>query len=279
MKLNWKRITDRAKNSNAALRLADRLGRGRGRLRSLHGVLPLLPAPVKPDLTKWHGQELAAAWLGHATLLLRIGGMTVLTDPVFAARVGITFGVVTGGPRRLVAPALDIAELPPLDLILISHAHFDHLDRPSLHRLPRNVPVITAHNTSDLIRDIGFTDIKELRWGESAVMGELTVTARPVAHWGARAFYDSHRGYAAFLLEAGKRRVLYGADTAFCDHFKDVGGVDLAIMGIGGYNPYVQAHATPEQAWDMANHAKADLVLPMHHSTFRLSYEPVGEPI
>jgi L-ascorbate metabolism protein UlaG (beta-lactamase superfamily) len=279
MRLNWKGITDRAKRSHTALRLADRLGRSRGRLRAMDGMTGLRPAPVKPDLSGWHDHELATAWLGHATLLLRVGGMTILTDPVFSSRIGIGLGLLTGGPKRLVAPALSIGELPPLDLILISHAHFDHLDRPSLHRLPKSTPIIAAHDTSDLIRDIGFSNITELRWGETRRMGPLNITARPVAHWGARAFYDSHRGYAAFLLETDRRRVLYGADTAFCDFFRDLGGVDLAILGIGGYNPYVQAHATPEQAWAMANDAKAQFVLPMHHSTFRLSYEPVAEPM
>ena len=279
MKLNWKGITDRAKRSDRVLRLADRLGRSRGRLLPINGMVAMAPAPVKPDLSHWHEKELGAAWLGHATLLIRIGGKTILTDPVFSSRIGIGLGLVTGGPRRLVAPALNISELPPLDLILISHAHFDHLDRPSLHRLPKSTPIVTAHHTSDLIRDIGFSNITELRWGESTEVGALKITARPVAHWGARAFYDSHRGYAAFVLEDQKHRVLYGADTAYGEHFRDVGAVNLAILGIGGYNPYVQAHATPEQAWAMANHAKAAFVLPMHHSTFRLSYEPVAEPI
>jgi L-ascorbate metabolism protein UlaG (beta-lactamase superfamily) len=100
-----------------------------------------------------------------------------------------------------------------------------------------------------------------------------------VAHWGARTFYDMHRGFNAYLIEAGKRRVLYGGDTAYFDGFKDIGKVDLAVFGIGAYDPYIAAHATPEQALEMANHVKADRILPMHHSTFRLSFEPDKEPI
>src|SRR6185295_1777444 len=98
-------------------------------------------------------------------------------------------------------------------------------------------------------------------------------------HWGARTFYDKHRGFNAYLLDAGKRRVLYGGDTAFFNGFSDIPGVDLAILGIGAYDPYVAAHATPEQAWAMADHCRADHVLPMHHSTFKLSHEPMHEPI
>ncbi len=244
----------------------------------------------KPDLDGWADHDLAAAWLGHATVLLRLGGprgVTILTDPVLSNRVGVGLGLVTGGPRRLLAPALSLRELPPIDLILISHAHFDHLDRPTLDRLPKRTPVITARQTRDLIADLGFHDVRELGWGESAQAGPVTVSAIEVRHWGARTFYDTHRGYNAYLLEcpsksaaAGeRRRVLYGGDTAYQEGFRGVGKVDLAIVGIGGYQPYIQAHATPEQALAMADHVAADHILPMHHSTFRLGHEPNEEPI
>jgi L-ascorbate metabolism protein UlaG (beta-lactamase superfamily) len=110
-------------------------------------------------------------------------------------------------------------------------------------------------------------------------MGDLNVTAQPIKHWGARTFYDKYRGFNAYLLEAGKRRVLYGGDTAYHEGFREIGRVDLAVLGIGAYDPYIAAHANPEQAWAMADHCRADHVLPMHHSTFKLSYEPVHEPI
>jgi L-ascorbate metabolism protein UlaG (beta-lactamase superfamily) len=255
------------------------MGRGRGRTRWLDHLNAPPAAPLKPDLTNWTDQSLAAAWLGHATVLLRVGEMTILTDPVLCNRVGIGLGLITGGPRRHVAPALAVRELPPIDLMLISHAHFDHLDRPTLVKLDKNIPVITAGGTFDLIRDLGFRRVAELRWGESTTLHGIKVTAQKVAHWGARTFYDSHRGYNAYLIEAGKKRVLYGGDTAYHDFFKEVGKVDLAVLGIGGYDPYLASHATPEQAWAMANHLNADHLLPMHHSTFRLSHEPTREPI
>src|SRR5262249_19032457 len=139
---SWRQYTDWAKQKPVMLRLADALGRGRGRLRFFDDVNPPAPAPLKPDLTNWEQRDLAAAWLGHATVLLRLGGKTILTDPVFSSRVGIGTGLVTIGPRRFNRPALSIRQLPKVDLILISHAHFDHLDRPSLSRLPKNIPVI-----------------------------------------------------------------------------------------------------------------------------------------
>lgn len=278
IQLAWREITDWGKQSPRLLRLADRLSRGRGRLRVLDR-LGAIPQPLRPDLSRWASHELAAAWIGHATVLLRLGGKTILTDPVFARRVGLELGVVTGGPRRLIAPALSIPELPPLDLLLISHAHFDHLDRPSLSRLPRSTPVVTAVNTADLVRDLGFRSVRELAWGESLHLDALTVIACPVVHWGARTFNDPHRGCNGYVLETGRRRVLYGGDTAHSRQFGQLGRVDLAILGIGGYDPYVAAHCTPEQALDVADQVRADHLLPMHHSTFRLSHEPMHEPL
>jgi L-ascorbate metabolism protein UlaG (beta-lactamase superfamily) len=278
-RFSWRHITNWAKQRPVALRTADFLGRGRGRLRWFdHLNLPPL-ASRTPDLADWEKQDLAAAWIGHATVLLRLGGMTILTDPVMSSRVGVGLGLVTAGPRRLVAPALSIDQLPKIDLILISHAHFDHLDRPTLSRLNKRIPIVTAPHTLDLIADLGFRRITELQWGQSVRVGEVNLTAREVRHWGARTFYDRHRGFNAYLLEAGKRRLLYGGDTAYHDGFRDIGPVDLAIIGIGAYDPYVAAHATPEQAWAMANHVRAEHILPMHHSTFRLSHEPLAEPM
>ncbi len=277
--LNWRNITDWAKRSPFTLRLADSLGRSRGRMRLLDRVHPPRPARIKPDLSNWESHDLAAVWIGHATVLLRISGVTILTDPVLSSRVGIGLGLITGGPKRLVAPALSLRQLPPIDLILVSHAHFDHLDRPTLARLPKRIPVITSPGNSDLIRDLGFRSITELPLGQSHTFGPLTITAQKVKHWGARTFFDQHRGFSAFLLEGAGRRVLYGGDTAYQDYFRDIGKVDLAIVGIGGYDPYLAAHATPEQALAMADHVDAEFVLPMHHSTFRLSHEPVADPM
>ncbi|MCE9590499.1 MAG: MBL fold metallo-hydrolase [Planctomycetes bacterium] len=256
-----------------------------GRWRVIDCVPRVAPAPQKPDLSRWEHHALAAAWLGHATVLLRVAGLTVLTDPVFSNRVGLGLGVVTAGPRRLLAPALRINELPSIDVVLISHAHFDHMDRPSLRRLGRRFPgarVITSEHNSDLIHGMGFASVTELRWGETSAVESLNFTAIPVKHWGARTIQDRHRGYAGFVLEgcdAPRHRVLYAGDTAFHEGFRDQAAVDLAVMGIGAYNPWIESHANPEQVVAMADHARAKRLLPMHHSTFVLSDEPLHEPM
>ena len=276
--MNWRRIADWAKRSPAALRLADGLGRGRGRLR----ILDQLNAPPavhrKPSLRDWESRAFSAVWLGHATVLLRIAGKTILTDPVLSHRIGVGLGVMTAGPKRLVAAALRAHELPKLDLILISHAHFDHLDRPTLVKLHKSTPVVTASRTGDLIRDLGFRNITELAWGESARLDDIELTACEVKHWGARTFQDTYRGYNGYLIDGGARRIFYSGDTAY-RRFDDMGNIDLAIFGIGAYDPYIQAHATPEQVWQMFEHVRGRWLLPMHHSTFRLSHEPMNEPI
>jgi L-ascorbate metabolism protein UlaG (beta-lactamase superfamily) len=286
--MTWRNLADWAKRRPAVLRAADRLGRTRGRLRILDRLAPPPPpSPVRPDLSNWDRHRLAAAWIGHATVLLRVGGMTVLTDPVFSDRIGLGLGVMTLGPRRRFAPAIALRDLPPVDLILVSHAHFDHLDRPTLVRLPKSIPVLTSAHNGDLVRDLGFRKVRELRLprdptllsGERVRIGGMTITARRVPHWAPRTFHDTHRGYCAFLLEAGDCRVVFGGDSAGGDHFADLGGVDLAILGIGGYDPYLPAHATPEQAWRMFRQMGGRALLPIHHDTFRLSHEPIDEPL
>ncbi len=277
--MSWRTSTDFLKRKDIALKLAAGLGRGRGGMRWLDQLNPPARARITPDFAGWEDRKLSAVWIGHATVLLRVGGMTVLTDPVFANRVGLGLFLTTLGPQRYIAAAVAPRQLPKIDLVMISHAHFDHLDRQSLAVLDKKTPVITAHHTRDLIWDLGFRDVRELRWGEQTRLNGLAITAREVQHWGARTFLDKHRGYNAYFLESSGSRVIYGGDTAYQEFFKDIAGVDLAIMGIGAYDPYIHAHATPEQAWTMANHARADFVLPMHHSTFRLSHEPMHEPL
>jgi L-ascorbate metabolism protein UlaG (beta-lactamase superfamily) len=277
--VSWRLVTDVLKRRQIALKLAAQLGKGRGQMRVLDSVNPPMKVKAKPDLSRWEDRELSAIWIGHATILLRFGGMTILTDPVFGNRVGLGLGLATVGPKRFVAPALSVKQLPKVDLILSSHAHFDHLDRPSLAALDKKTPVVMAEQTKDLVWDLGFRNVTEMRWGETKHFNGLAVTARKVRHWGARTFLDAHRGYNAYLLESHGKKVLYGGDTAYQDYFDDIGRVDLAILGIGAYDPYIHAHASPEEVWKMAGAMRADFVLPMHHSTFKLSHEPMGEPI
>ncbi len=244
---------------------------------------PVDPSPHFPHMGAWSGEGVHAAWIGHSTVLIRVDGFTILTDPVFSTRVGIKIGPLTLGIKRLVHPAVPLQDLPVPDLILLSHAHMDHLDRPSLRKLEnRGTTVITAAGTSDLLRVKRYHAVHELRWDESRQVGPAKVRAFEVKHWGARTRTDVHRGYNGYLIEAGRYRIIFGGDTAYTDLFRKVRSskpVDLAIMPIGAYDPWIHAHCNPEQALAMANDSGAEFLLPVHHRTFKLSNEPYEEPI
>jgi L-ascorbate metabolism protein UlaG (beta-lactamase superfamily) len=185
--------------------------------------------------------------------------------------------------KRLVQPAVAIPEVGVPDLILLSHAHMDHLDRPTLRKLENSrTTVITAAGTSDLLRVKRYQAVHELRWDETKQIGPASIRAFEVKHWGARTRTDVHRGYNGYLIETGRSRILFGGDTAYTTAFRNLRSskpVDLAIMPIGAYNPWIHAHCNPEQALAMANDAGAEFVLPVHHRTFKLSSEPYNEPI
>jgi len=240
-------------------------------------------APHRPDPSRWTNTGLHAAWLGHSTVLLRVNGVTILTDPVLNSRVGLNLGPWTLGLKRLVAPALKAGEFPRPDIILLSHAHMDHFDLPTLRALESHgTRVITANRTSDLLRVRKYGGVDELAWGARIRIGDVSVQAVEVNHWGARMRSDTYRGFNGYVIETAGYRVLFGGDTAMTNAFRQVRGggpVDLAIMPIGAYNPWIRAHCTPEQAVRMANDAGAEFVLPVHHQTFELSREPFLEPI
>src|ERR1700722_2377301 len=242
----------------------------------------IVPAQ-SPAIAKWSKSGIHATWIGHSTVLLSIDGFTILTDPVFSNRIGIRPLGFTIGFKRLGAPAIAIEKIPAPDLILLSHAHMDHFDVPSLRKLENaRTAVVTASRTSDLLRVNKYQAVHELRWNESVQVGPAKVRAFEVRHWGARMRNDAYRGYNGYLIEAGKYRVVFGGDTAFTDSFKSIRtskSVDLAIMPIGAYDPWIAAHCTPEEALAMANDARAEFVLPVHHRTFQLSREPDQEPM
>ncbi len=241
------------------------------------------PAPERPDAHAWPDTGLHAAWLGHTTVLLKIDGVTILTDPVFSRRVGLGLGPVTLGLKRLVHPALLVPELPKIDVVLLSHAHFDHFDVPSLRALEaRSTAVVTAARTGDLLRTKRWSGVHELGWGERVEVGPAAFRAFEVNHWGARMRNDTYRGFNGYTIEAGRYRILFGGDTALTTKFRALKSskpFDLAIMPVGAYNPWIHYHCTPEEAWRMAEDAGAEHFFPVHHQTFHLSREPYHEPI
>ena len=246
----------------------------------------ILPAFARPEPAAWSDAALTAAWLGHSTVLINFFGFIILTDPVLFPRIGIRLPGLTVGPKRLTAAALRARELPAVDLVLLSHAHFDHTDTRTLDRIRGRPDSVGAVSNADLLRWMPFCSRRELRWGESTEIkraaGTLNVRAFPVRHWGARLRRDHHRGYNGYVLERNGRSIIFGGDTAYTDSFAQLRrrrGYDVAIMPIGAYDPWIRSHATPEQAVAMASAAGTEHIMPVHHQTFRLSAEPFREPI
>lgn len=234
-----------------------------------------------------------ACWIGHSTVLLRVGGMWILTDPVLFGSYGLSVFGVSIGPSRITEPALAFDDLPRPDLVLLSHAHMDHMDRTTLRRIserwPNQIDVITATNTRDVIDDLPWKSLNELDWCDSVRIGSINLTALQVRHNGWRlpgepcrseGYKRIGRSYNGYTIEHDGIRVVFGGDTAYTSLFRHIGAApDLAIMPIGAYDPFPEAHCTPEESLAMVEMMKARSIMPIHHSTFRQSQEPIGDPI
>ncbi len=223
--------------------------------------------------------DFAAAWLGHAGVLLRQGGMTILVDPVLSERIGPRIGGRVFGPGRLAASPVGVEGLPDIDLVLITHAHFDHLDRGTLERLARRGTVVVTSKRTRRLIPRGFGSVVELAWDGVVEVGGVRVSALRPEHWGGRSAIDVVRRCNSYLVESDDRRALMPGDTAETEEFASIGGVDLAAFGIGAYSPSEHHHATPEQVWGMFRGMPGERLLPVHHSTFALSGEHVDEPM
>jgi L-ascorbate metabolism protein UlaG (beta-lactamase superfamily) len=246
----------------------------------------IVPCEFTPSPQFWNPAGITAAWLGHSTVLLNFYGVTILTDPVLYKRIGASTALGTIGPKRLVAPALKPVQLPPIDVVLLSHAHMDHFDPATLRTLPGHPRIITAHATTDLLPKTRLAMSESLTWGDktriSARLGDVDIRAFEVKHWGARWKYDKYRGYNGYVISREGKSVVFGGDTAMSESFRSLrryGPIEMAIMPIGAYQPWVCSHCTPEQAVRMANDAGAKYFLPIHFKTFPLGREGTVEPL
>jgi len=235
----------------------------------------------------------AATWIGHSTVLLQFGGLNILTDPVFGQRA---FPVQWAGPRRVMDPALALDALPPLDVVLLSHSHYDHLDKSAVRRIARAHPDATwvvPLKLGPYIRGWGVREVVELDWWQQAVVRGLRVTATPARHFSARRLGDRNKTlWCGFAFETRGVRALYAGDTAYHPEFGDVGArcgpFDFVMIPIGAYDPrwfMHVVHVDPEEAVQIykdliAPHGDVGppLMLGIHWGTFRLTDEPMEEP-
>lgn len=218
------------------------------------------------------------SYVGHATVLAALDGRRAIFDPVFSRRLYLT--------RRLVEPGIALEALPPLHLLLLTHGHHDHLDLPTLRRLPRGLPAVCSPGLGALLRRAGLRgEIVELDWWERAEVAGFAVTAIPARHWGRRGLSLAGLGYGGFVVERAGVAVYHAGDTAYGPFFRDISArfprpIDVALLPIGGYRPpsFRFVHMDPEDALRAFADLGARYLVPIHWGTFVLSYEPPEEP-
>jgi L-ascorbate metabolism protein UlaG (beta-lactamase superfamily) len=251
------------------------------------------PADTVPDPSTWNNDEINIAWIGHSTILMNLFGTVIVTDPVLFEHIGLYFLGMTIGQSRYTSPSLEFDKFPCPDLILLSHAHMDHMDFKTLlsfsDKFPDKIDCVTAYNTSDVISDLKWKSLKELDWNQKIETDGLRLTAIEVKHFGwrfpwekdrSRGFFNDGRSYNAYLIEKENKKIIFGGDTAFSNKFFPYGDVDIAILPIGAYNPWRTNHCNPEEALKMASDdLKAKIFIPIHCNTFKQGLEPVEEPL
>ncbi|MGH9529112.1 MAG: MBL fold metallo-hydrolase [Terriglobales bacterium] len=228
--------------------------------------------------------ELGLTFIGHSSFFIQIGGLNVIIDPNFARWLFVL--------KRLRQPGVRLRDLPPIDLVLVTHAHFDHLHRPSLRALVRQTrrhggkapAIVVPHHVRDLVSDLGFREVIELNWWHSHRQASLAVTHVPSRHWGARILKDSYRGYGGYVLKDDRHSIYHAGDTAYFSGFREIGErlkPELALLPIGAYSPasFRNVHTSPADAVHAFLDLKARWMVTMHYGTFRLSHEPMDEPL
>jgi L-ascorbate metabolism protein UlaG (beta-lactamase superfamily) len=238
---------------------------------------------VTPALPR-RASDLAATWLGHATVLLEVGGHWVLTDPVWSDRVSPS---ATIGPRRSHPVPMDLADLPPLSAVLISHDHYDHLDTATIDRLVelQDAPFVVPLGISAHLRRWGVPEnrIVELDWDQSHRVGDLTLTCTEARHFSGRGFVRNTTLWSSWVASAGDRRVFFGGDTGYTPAFTDVGAehgpFDLTVLPIGAYDArWRDVHMDPAEAVQCHLDVDGHVLLPIHWATFDLAFHRWAAP-
>jgi L-ascorbate metabolism protein UlaG (beta-lactamase superfamily) len=235
--------------------------------RSRHRVVPEFPE-IKAG-------QICITWIGHASFLIQTHDTNVLVDPNWAKWLKVI--------KRLKSPGFEIHHLPQIDHVLVTHAHFDHLDRRTLRKVASDQPIVVPVGVGTLVHDLGFQIVHELEEWQRVELGPLCVTMTPCRHWGARFLADSHRGFGGFIIQAEGRTVFHCGDSAYFDGFHEIGDrfeIDVALMPIGAYDPPSgrEVHMNPEDAVRAFRELRARTLVPMHYGSFRLGYEPLDEP-
>ena len=244
---------------------------------------------AKPEFTRINTpieDQPQFTWVGHSTFLIQYRGLSILTDPMFSDRAS---PVSFAGPKRYTEPGIQLEDLPPIDIVVISHNHYDHLDLPTLEALGPQVTYVVPLKNGELLRSIGLTKIHELDWHESIDLPKgLKIHATPSQHWSARGIFDRRDAlWAAFVFEWSDYKVFFGGDTGYTQKlFTDIGerygAFDAALIPIGAYEPrwfMKAAHVNPTEAVAIHRDIKSRWSLGIHWGTFPLTAEsPLAPP-
>jgi L-ascorbate metabolism protein UlaG (beta-lactamase superfamily) len=220
-----------------------------------------------------------ATWIGHATFALKLGGLTLATDPVWSARLHTI--------RRLSEPGVRLEDMPGIDVVTVSHSHYDHLDLPTLRRIGPDTLYVVPKDNAEILTGAGLHRVVELGWWETHRVGDLAITLVPAQHWSMRVPWDKNRRlWGGFVIESPEGTAYHAGDTAFSERvFREIAKrfprIDWAMLPIGAYDPpwFMQPqHMGPEEAgraWEILG---ARTLFAMHWGTFKLTDEPLGEP-
>ena len=224
-------------------------------------------------------------WIGHATFLIKLGNTTIITDPVFSKNAG----PLIFGPKRYTEPALNLNELPKIDLFLLTHNHYDHQDMGTIRKFPyKDTKVFTALKLGKYFTKHHFKNVQELDWYQEVKFNDLKITFLPAVHWSKRSLTDTNKTlWGSFLIEYAGKKIFFACDTGYGNIYKkigkDFGPIDLTMINIGAYDfrPMFEKsiyHTSPEEALQAAQDLKSKKVLGTHWGTFVLSLEPIMEP-
>ena len=229
----------------------------------------------RPIFPKLESGQIGLTWIGHASFLIQTPKHNILVDPNWANWLVVI--------KRLKRAGLSIEDLPNIDLVLITHAHFDHLNRKTLRAIAARQPIVVPSGVTNLVYDLGFEKVQEMNWWDEWSYRDLKITFTPAKHWGARVLHDQHRGYGGYVIEFEGRRIYHCGDSAYFSGFREIGrklAPEIALLPIGAYEPpsFRDVHMGPEQEVQAFHELKSKTMVPMHFGTYRLSYEPMHEP-
>lgn len=227
------------------------------------------PSPIASD-------QMRVTWIGHSAFFVEIGSRTCIIDPNWAKWLGFL--------KRIREPGLHLHELPELDLVLVSHAHHDHMHKKSLKTLQSTFGVVVPRGSASLVNKLNFSAVHEMQVWDSIDFDGMEVIHTPAMHWGARFIHDTHRDYGGYIIRANGRSVFHCGDSAYFPGFAEIGkrhDIDVALMPIGAYDAPSgrEVHMNPEEAVQAFLELGAKVLIPMHYGTFPLGNEPLHEPV